>query len=101
MLLLYFVFIDDKDYSDNTSSWGQLLRPEVYRPFRLLMVYLFFSNLLAGIQYGPYLISVFTEFGAPVNVELTIVSTILAILKSFIQIKVSRLKTLDQFQYRI
>lgn len=55
------------------SSWAQLLRPEVYKPFRLLMIYLFFANLLSGIQYGPFLVSIFTEFGAPVNVELTIV----------------------------
>lgn len=57
----------------DTSSWAQLLRPEVYKPFRLLMIYLFFANLLSGIQYGPFLVSIFTEFGAPVNVELTIV----------------------------
>jgi len=62
----------DKNDTDSTSSWGQLLKPEVYRPFRLLMIYLFFANLLSGIQYGPFLVSVFTEFGAPVNVQLTI-----------------------------
>lgn len=64
---------EQKNQTDHTSSWGQLLHPEVYRPFRLLMVYLFFANLLSGIQYSPYLVSVFEEFGAPVNIELTLV----------------------------
>ncbi|XP_025416373.1 facilitated trehalose transporter Tret1-like [Sipha flava] len=63
---------DTKNEEDITSSWRQLLQPEVYRPFRLLVIYIFFANLLAGVQYGPYLVSVFTEFGAPVNVEMTI-----------------------------
>ncbi|XP_003242627.1 facilitated trehalose transporter Tret1 isoform X6 [Acyrthosiphon pisum] len=63
---------DDDTEPDATSSWGQLLRPEVYRPFRLLLVYIFFANLLSGIQYVPYLVAVFTEFGAPVNVEFTL-----------------------------
>ncbi|VVC30791.1 Hypothetical protein CINCED_3A017390 [Cinara cedri] len=72
---------DASDETDETSSWGQLLHPEVYRPFRLLMIYLFFANLLSGIQYGPYLVEVFTTFGAPVNVEFTIAfSVFLAIL---------------------
>ncbi|XP_015374830.1 PREDICTED: facilitated trehalose transporter Tret1-like isoform X2 [Diuraphis noxia] len=62
----------DTDEKGITSSWGQLFRPEVYRPFRLLLVYIFFANLLSGIQYGPYLVAVFTEFGAPVNVEFTL-----------------------------
>lgn len=71
-MYLYYCFLDKKDV---TSSWGQLFRPEVYRPFRLFLVYIFFANLLSGVQYGPYLVSVFTKFGAPINVEFTLVST--------------------------
>lgn len=63
---------NETDQKGETDSWGQLLRPEVYRPFRLLFVYIFFANLLSGIQYGPYLVLVFTQFGAPVNVEFTL-----------------------------
>ncbi|XP_029342820.1 facilitated trehalose transporter Tret1-like isoform X2 [Acyrthosiphon pisum] len=39
----------ETDVKGTTSSWGQLLRPEVYRPFRLLMVYFFFANLMSGV----------------------------------------------------
>ncbi|XP_008184642.1 facilitated trehalose transporter Tret1 isoform X2 [Acyrthosiphon pisum] len=67
----------EKDEKGATSSWGQLLRPEVYRPFRLLMVYFFYANLMSGVQYGPYLLQIFTDFGAPVNVEFTLAFSVL------------------------
>ncbi|KAE9527569.1 hypothetical protein AGLY_012849 [Aphis glycines] len=86
---------NETDQNGETSSWGQLLRPEVYRPFRLLVVYIFFANLLSGIQYGPYLVSVFTEFGAPVNVEFTLafsvfLSTIGGIITIFLISKLGK-----------
>lgn len=68
-------FIDDKnDKEDLESSWRQLFRPDVLKPFRLLLIYFFFANILSGVPYSPYLVKVFTTFGAGVDVEWTIVS---------------------------
>lgn len=53
------------------------------RPFRLLLLFFFFANLLSGISYAPFLIDVFTKFDAPVNVEWTIVRNYNALLLLF------------------
>jgi MFS transporter, SP family, solute carrier family 2 (facilitated glucose transporter), member 6 len=65
------IFIDHKE---NTNTWKQFFKPAVLRPFRLMMIYFFFKNLLCGLPLVPYLVSIFNKFGAPVNVEWTIVS---------------------------
>lgn len=73
----YFFFLDEKnDENYSESFWKQLLQPDVLRPFRLLLMYFLFSNILSGVPYAPYLIEVFTIFGANVDVEWTIVSLI-------------------------
>jgi len=64
-------FIDQKE---NTNAWKQLFEPEVMRAFRLMTIYFFFMNLLSGLPLLPYLVSILKEFGAPVNIEWTIVS---------------------------
>jgi len=67
--------IEDKnDKNDSESSWKQLLQPDVLKPFRLLLIYFFFSNLLSGVPFAPYLVEVFMTFGADVDVQWTIVS---------------------------
>lgn len=68
----FYSFIGDA--SDNLeSSWLQLFKPDVLKPFRLILVYFFFANILSGVPYGPYLVQVFNTFGADVDVEWTIV----------------------------
>jgi len=73
LIVLYnpHIFTDRKN---NTNSWKQLIEPEVRRPFRLMMLYFFFKNLFSISTLLPYLVSIFNKFGAPVNVEWTIVS---------------------------
>ncbi|VVC30787.1 Sugar transporter, conserved site,Major facilitator superfamily domain,Major facilitator, sugar [Cinara cedri] len=63
---------DDHDGGDDESPWRQLLRPEVYRPFRLIMIYFFYTGLLTGTPFSPYLNSVFLQFGADIDVKWTI-----------------------------
>lgn len=58
--------------NDSNSSWKQLLQPDVLKPFRLLLVYFFFSNLLSGVPFAPYLVEVFKKFGADVDVQWTV-----------------------------
>lgn len=44
------------------DSLHRFIEPETMKPLRLLMVMIFFTNLLSGIPYTPYLISVFDTF---------------------------------------
>lgn len=76
IILHFFSFADDADNRVRRleSSWHQLFKPDVLKPFRLILVYFFFANILSGVPYGPYLVDVFTAFGADVDVEWTIVS---------------------------
>lgn len=67
----YHIFID---HNEDTDTWKQAFEPEVIRPFRLMTIYFFFMNLLSGLPLLPYLVSILHKFGAPVNVEWTIVS---------------------------
>ncbi|XP_050548149.1 facilitated trehalose transporter Tret1-like [Daktulosphaira vitifoliae] len=72
-MVIYTIEAVDGNETENLGSvWRQLIQPDVIKPFRLLVFYFFFSNLLSGVPYSPYLIEVFTRFGAPVNVEWTI-----------------------------
>lgn len=66
--------LGDKNNMDTLGVWRQLLEPEVLRPFRLIMICFFLETLLSGIPFSPYLVEIYTKFGAPVNVEWTIVS---------------------------
>lgn len=71
----FYSFTDIKNNKDHLeSSWLQLFRPDVLKPFRLILIYFFFSNVLSGVTFGPYLVEVFTIFGADVDVQWTIVS---------------------------
>ncbi|XP_060837389.1 facilitated trehalose transporter Tret1-like isoform X2 [Rhopalosiphum padi] len=65
---------NDKNGSKNDSecSWKQLFKPDVLKPFRLLLIYFFFSNLLSGVPFGPYLVVVLLTFGADVDVQWTV-----------------------------
>ncbi|XP_060841084.1 facilitated trehalose transporter Tret1-like isoform X2 [Rhopalosiphum padi] len=63
---------DKSHQKENTNTWKQFFKPAVLRPFRLMMIYFFFKNLLCGLPLVPYLVSIFNKFGAPVNVEWTI-----------------------------
>lgn len=73
----FYSFIDDKNNKDHLeSSWLQLFQPNVLKPFRLLLIYFFFANILSGVPYSPYLTEVFTTFGADADVQWTIVSAI-------------------------
>jgi len=58
------------------------MQPDVLRPFRLLLIYFFFSNLLSGVPFGPYLVEVFLKFGANVDAQWTVVSNLRRILKN-------------------
>lgn len=62
------------DHKNNTNSWKQIFEPVVLRPFRLMLIYFFFKNLLSVSTLLPYFVSIFNILGAPVNVEWTIVS---------------------------
>jgi hypothetical protein len=76
-LLLYpgWFFAGDQNVEDDfLDRWKQLLEPDVLKPFWLLMMYFFFSNLLSGVPLSPYLVYVFTEFGVDVDVSSIIVS---------------------------
>jgi len=44
------------------DSLHRFIEPETMKPLRLLMIMIFFTNLLSGIPYTPYLISVFDTF---------------------------------------
>ncbi|KAF0768127.1 facilitated trehalose transporter Tret1-like [Aphis craccivora] len=59
-------------HKENTNTWKQLFEPAVLRPFRLMIIYFFFKNLLCGLPLLPYLVSIFNKFNAPVYVEWTI-----------------------------
>ncbi|CAI6369535.1 unnamed protein product [Macrosiphum euphorbiae] len=63
---------DKPNHNNNTNAWKQLFKPEVLRPFRLMMLYFFFKSLFSVLTLLPYLVSIFNKFGAPVNVEWTI-----------------------------
>jgi len=79
ILLYSHIFIDHKE---DTNTWKQFIEPEVLRPFRLIMIYFFLVNLLSGLPLLPYLVSILNTFGAPVNIEFTIVSYLLFELPS-------------------
>ncbi|XP_022182940.1 facilitated trehalose transporter Tret1-like [Myzus persicae] len=63
---------DEPNRKEDTNTWNQLFEPEVIRPFRLMMIYFFFMNLVSGLPLLPYLVSILSTFGAPVNIEWTI-----------------------------
>lgn len=44
------------------DSWYRFIKPETLKPLQMLMIIIFFTNLLSGIPYTPYLISVFDKF---------------------------------------
>ncbi|XP_050429976.1 facilitated trehalose transporter Tret1-like [Adelges cooleyi] len=69
--------VDGNDQDSINNVWQQLVQPEVIKPFRLLVIYFFFSNLLSGVPYSPYLTAVFINFGAPVDVNWTIAFSVI------------------------
>ncbi|XP_050441690.1 facilitated trehalose transporter Tret1-like [Adelges cooleyi] len=69
--MVVYTTVETSDKMKPTSIWKLLLQPNVLRPFRLLIFYFLFTNILSGAQYTPYLVEVFTKFGVQ-NVEWTI-----------------------------
>lgn len=49
------------------DSLYRFIEPETLKPLRLLMIMIFFINLLSGIPYTPYLIAVFDTFKVSFN----------------------------------
>ncbi|XP_015374843.1 PREDICTED: facilitated trehalose transporter Tret1-like isoform X2 [Diuraphis noxia] len=63
---------DDPNRKEDIGIWKHMFEPEVMKPFRLMMIYFFFMNLVSGLPLLPYLVSILHKFEAPVNVEWTI-----------------------------
>ncbi|CAH1710948.1 unnamed protein product [Aphis gossypii] len=53
---------EKQEMSSIKDSLHRFIEPETMKPLRLLMIMIFFTNLLSGIPYTPYLISVFDTF---------------------------------------
>ncbi|CAI6348431.1 unnamed protein product [Macrosiphum euphorbiae] len=53
---------EKKKMSSIKDSLYRFIEPETLKPLQLLMIMIFFTNLLSGIPYIPYLISVFDKF---------------------------------------
>ncbi|KAL5238926.1 hypothetical protein ACI65C_006336 [Semiaphis heraclei] len=53
---------EKQEKSSINDSLYYFIKPETLKPLQLLMIMIFFINLLAGIPYTPYLISVFDKF---------------------------------------
>jgi hypothetical protein len=49
------------------DSLNRFTEPETLKPLILLMVLIFFINILSGIPYTPYLLSVFEKFEVPLS----------------------------------
>ncbi|KAE9527559.1 hypothetical protein AGLY_012839 [Aphis glycines] len=62
---------NEPHHKENTNTWKKLFDPAVLRPFRLMMIYFFFKNLLCGLPLLPYLVAIFN------NVEWTIANNFL------------------------
>lgn len=56
---------NDKLVSKN--SFYYLMEPETLKPLQMLMIIIFFTTLLSGIPFIPYLMSVFDTFGTPIH----------------------------------
>lgn len=97
MLVTFYSFTDrnEDDDRNSESSWKQLFQPSVMKPFRLMLIYFFFSNLLSGTPYSPYLVEVFTKFDTGVDVNWTVVSVNHGVCKRFsknvFKIRIARL----------
>ncbi|XP_025198361.1 facilitated trehalose transporter Tret1-like [Melanaphis sacchari] len=63
---------DEPHHKENTNIWKQIVEPEVLRPFRLMMIYFFYMNLISGLPFMPYLVPILNKFATPVNAEWTI-----------------------------
>lgn len=73
-LLLYYLHIasilkmsklfsgEKREMSPIKDLLYRFIEPEMLKPLQLLMIMIFFTNLLSGIPYTPYLISVFDKF---------------------------------------
>ncbi|XP_015377505.1 PREDICTED: putative metabolite transport protein YwtG [Diuraphis noxia] len=53
---------EKQEISSINDSLYYFIKPETLKPLQLLMIMIFFTNLLSGIPYTPYLISVFDKF---------------------------------------
>lgn len=45
-----------------TSIRGSFSHPGLWIPLRLMLIYIFFSNVMSGVPYAPYLMHVFKSF---------------------------------------
>ncbi|XP_060868753.1 facilitated trehalose transporter Tret1-2 homolog [Metopolophium dirhodum] len=46
----------------NTSILGSFSHPGLRSPLKLMLIYIFFSNVMSGVPYAPYLMHVFKSF---------------------------------------
>ncbi|VVC39585.1 Hypothetical protein CINCED_3A022308 [Cinara cedri] len=49
------------------NSFYYLIEPETLKPLQMLVIIIFFTTLLSGIPFIPYLMSVFDTFGTPIH----------------------------------
>ncbi|XP_015365255.1 PREDICTED: facilitated trehalose transporter Tret1-2 homolog [Diuraphis noxia] len=49
------------------SALGSFSHPGLWSPLKLMLIYIFFSNVMSGVPYAPYLIHVFSSFKTQVE----------------------------------
>lgn len=72
----FFVMLDGEKQKSSTykESLKYFMQPETIKPLQMLIIFIFFANVLSGMPYTPYLLSIFETFNAPFQAAWATVS---------------------------
>ncbi|VVC39589.1 Sugar transporter, conserved site,Major facilitator superfamily domain,Major facilitator, sugar [Cinara cedri] len=52
-----------------TNSWISFSHPGLWKPLKFMMIYIFFSNIMSGVPFTPYLVDIFRTYSSTVDAE--------------------------------
>jgi len=56
-----------EEANQKTSSLDSFSHPGLWSPLKLMLIYIFFSNIMSGVPYAPYLLNIFSSFDTQVE----------------------------------
>lgn len=71
-IILYYninccVFLTGFSEEAKQKSLGSFSHPGLWSPLKLMLIYIFFSNIMSGVPYAPYLMNIFASFNTQVE----------------------------------
>lgn len=74
-IYVFFFFLEKLGIIASVKdSLNNFVEPEMLKPLQLMTVFIFFSNLMSGVPFTPYLIHVFDTFKVPIDSAWAMVS---------------------------